>query len=417
MVRKAAVLSGLVLLVACGGGEKKRHSEFVGAVTLGDTARVRQLLEADPLLITAVDETNGRFVRPLHEAIRNRNVPMVRLLLDKGVAPNSPEADGLTPVRQWLRTDRNPEILDLLAARKADLEAPDAFGRHLLHQVVEMKDVPELVDLFLDHGAKVDPRDAEGLTPLLAAAASGSHHTAAPLCARGADLTARTSAGDDAARLVERAKGSGEGEAAKRFFGPDGGCAQLGALFRKSGPILEPTRRAIVYDSDCLSGDMYACGELGSQYDRGEGVPVDLLKAVELFTKACQAGRSWSCGKLAYRLENGRGTPRDILGAVTLYRKACEGHEGWCCNNLGILYEQGDGVRKDAEKAVTYYRMGCSSGDFGACASLGHAYATGEGVPRDLGAARVLLEKACAGKDVHGCRWLAELQGPRAAGP
>ena len=413
MKRKAALLAGLVFLLGCGSDAgKRKQAGFVETVALGDVARAQQLLQADPDLITAVDETNGKFVRPLHEAIRKGNAPMIRLLLDKGVAPNSPEADGLTPLRQWLKTDRRPEILDLLAAHKADLESPDAFGRHLLHQVVEMKDVPELVDLFLDHGAKVDVRDTDGLTPLLTAAASGRHHTAAPLCARGADLAARTPAGADAAKLAEmaeRAKGSGESGAARLFFSPGGGCSQLAELFRKSGPIPEPTRRAIVHDNDCLSGDMVACGELGSHYDRGEGVPVDLVKAVELFTKACQAGRFWSCGKLAYRLENGRGTPRDILGAVTLYTKACQGHEGWCCNNLGILYEQGDGVPKDDEKAASFYRMGCSSGDMGACASLGHAYATGRGVPRDVATARDLLRKACDGKDAHGCKWLAEL--------
>jgi ankyrin repeat protein len=51
---------------------------------------------------------------------------------------------------------------------------------------------PDMVRLFVDHGATIDLTDAQGNTPLMAAAGAGHDEVAAMLLAAGADVTLRT---------------------------------------------------------------------------------------------------------------------------------------------------------------------------------------------------------------------------------
>ena len=424
----AAVLVPLLalLLPACGESRaekerKGRETGFVQKVREGNAAAVAEALAADPGLVTAVDESERGFVRPLHEAIRRGSVPLVRLLLEKGVGPNAPEANGKTPLHQWTETglneEKREEILDLLAGRRADLEAADGGGERPLHLAAQRHGSPQAVELLLQKGAQLESRNGRSRTPLLEAATFGEFRSAVPLCAWGADLKARDADGKDLLALVSASPADRKGkDAAARFFGPAGGCARLAARHAREGTAPRPVREAAVEENDCALGELYACGELGMRYDQGNGVATDLEKAVAIFAKACEGGAAWSCGKLAFRLESGRGTAVDLPRATALYEQACRAGEAWCCANRGVLAERGQGGPKDHGRAANWYDTACQGGHLGACAWLGRLYEKGLGVPRDLSKARELYRKACDGKEPDGCKGLEALVALRAHG-
>ncbi len=69
--------------------------QFLAAVFLADTARVRALTALHPHLPTTVD---GRGDQPLHHACRNGATEVVRCLLDAGADVNARGADGNPPL-------------------------------------------------------------------------------------------------------------------------------------------------------------------------------------------------------------------------------------------------------------------------------------------------------------------------------
>lgn len=81
------------------------------------------------------------------------------------------------------------------------------------------------------------------------------------------------------------------------------------------------------YEQAARAGDPLAMSRLAALYQRGEGVPADLAKAVELYLTAAQLGDAeaqYSLGNL-YLL--GEGVPQDDDWAFTYYRLAAEqGH-------------------------------------------------------------------------------------------
>jgi ankyrin repeat protein len=67
--------------------------QFLAAVFLGDSARVRSLLSRHPHLATATD---GRGDQPIHHAARNGDTEIVRLLIERGADVNAKNPRGHT---------------------------------------------------------------------------------------------------------------------------------------------------------------------------------------------------------------------------------------------------------------------------------------------------------------------------------
>lgn len=368
----AGLISSLALSTACRGSGAE--TELVRAVSAGDRARVSEILEKDPALVTAIDRSGGGYVRPLHEAIRKGNVEMVRLLLEKGVTPNATEAGGKTALHEWVRAEQKPEILEALLAHHADLEAADSGGNRPLHLAAQKQDWPDGVDLLVTHGASLESRNADGETPLMYALLAASYRSAAALCAHGVDLApAPDRRGLGVPELLAR---EAQGPKAVwtdrliRFYGPGGGCATLVARYRSGGTVPAPVRQAVVAENDCLGGEAWRCQELAVRYDKGDGIPADGAKASELFGKACDGGQLWSCGRQAFRLANGDGVPRDLPRALSMFDKACQAGDAFSCHGLGYYYESGEGVARDESRAAALYRKACAGGRQEACAAL-----------------------------------------------
>jgi ankyrin repeat protein len=69
--------------------------EFIHAVQLGSLEKVQELLEKDPRLANAVEESG---YSPLLWAVQNRRENVAALLLSYNAAVNAAKADGMTPL-------------------------------------------------------------------------------------------------------------------------------------------------------------------------------------------------------------------------------------------------------------------------------------------------------------------------------
>ena len=170
-----------------------------------NAAATRLLLElgADP----NAPKENGRVA--LHEAAWANNTEVVRLLLDRGGNCEIREDEhNATPVgfanhaghfelRDLLLDHsrnafdlaafgRTEQLAEVLAADPGQAKARGAGGHTLFHAVTAGAACEQLLDLLAAHGADIDAADNDGSTPLSAAIERGDEELAALLRARGA---------------------------------------------------------------------------------------------------------------------------------------------------------------------------------------------------------------------------------------
>ncbi|KAJ9472959.1 hypothetical protein DIPPA_18013 [Diplonema papillatum] len=106
---------------------------------------------------------------PLHWAVENGQVGVVRALCGAGVDPGLADEFGVTPLHLLAAGKLPPavslKILQVLSDHSAPLEPEDAFGMRPLHYAA-LSGTAGLTDALLSLSAKPAPRDADGLTPL-----------------------------------------------------------------------------------------------------------------------------------------------------------------------------------------------------------------------------------------------------------
>jgi serine/threonine protein kinase/TPR repeat protein len=263
-------------------------------------------------------------------------------------------------------------------------------------------------------------------------------------CARLARMLER---GRGVARDLSRARALYEAACAE----DPGSCALLGAsLLGRPLPrpdaatIAEHFKKAAPYvEKECRNGGFYACLELASMRQHGQGVAQDVTGALTLFKKTCDAGAPEGCNAAAVLALTGQDPAQGSGRALQELRAVCSGGNVAACNNvavasLGVPFtireEQGDsvlklvctdavawgctesgavvrppaGVPKDLAAAVAGLTAACAGGLAAACANLGALQESGYGVARDRFAAKLSYDKACAAGAPDGC-------GPRMA--
>jgi ankyrin repeat protein len=185
-------LTAVRLLLACGA--RTNLADASGATPL-DLAKKLARAEAAALL-AAPDPA-----RDLMTAAADGNEPAARALLDKDPAlVKAVNGFGETPLHVAARAGRR-DVAALLIDRGADVKAVDARKRTLFHAVALCGDPGiEVAKRLIDHGAPLDARDADGLTPLLIAARRTAGRDAAKDLARllvewGANVTVADSTG------------------------------------------------------------------------------------------------------------------------------------------------------------------------------------------------------------------------------
>lgn len=123
---------------------------------------------------------------------------------------------------------------------------------------------------------------------------------------------------------------------------------------------------------------------LGALYYQGHGVPKDLARAANLFSKAAALGYGPSLSNLAVMHSAGDGVPKDLAKALELAVRAAETGDHQAQFNLAQSYRMGDEtVRRDYKKAGYWYRKAAEAGMPKAQNEYGLLFAQGHGVPLD----------------------------------
>lgn len=199
------------------------QNELIHAIQQGNAARVAELLDADPSLVST--QANG--VSAVLLAVYHQHRDIAQLLVERGAPLTFAEAcavgdekralalldgdpsllerrsaDGFPPLGYAIFF-RHPSLARTLIERGADVNAPAENGQRVapVHAAASVGDV-ETMQLLLDRGADPNARQHGGFAPIHAAAGNGDVAMATLLLARGADRAARTDDGKDAAALA-----------------------------------------------------------------------------------------------------------------------------------------------------------------------------------------------------------------------
>ncbi len=142
-------------------------------------AAARYLIEQGADLSPAVDGSS-----PLHEAIRQRDDGMVKLLAVQPTLLNHPDGAGRSPLVLALQSE-DWAIAEVLLARGAAADSVDGAGNSPLHLVTRSGNL-DLARQLLTAGAPVNLADRAGRTPLWWAAKLGSASLVSLFLAAGA---------------------------------------------------------------------------------------------------------------------------------------------------------------------------------------------------------------------------------------
>ncbi len=139
------------------------HVDICTAAFIGDLARVRELLDADPSLANLPSDYISYYASsgaPLKNAALSGNIEIVKLLLERGADPNQPE-EGIAPRGHALHSavvKGHIEIVKLLLAHGAhanvEIESSaDTLSAALGTSGYSLKPNSEMVELLCSHGA------------------------------------------------------------------------------------------------------------------------------------------------------------------------------------------------------------------------------------------------------------------------
>ena len=160
------------LLMASAGNDFAFGGEIHDAAKSGDLEKIKLLLKGNPDLVFNKD-ADGR--TPLHYAASCTNKDVVELLLADKADVNAKDNDGRTPLH-LASEDGRKDVVELLLANHADVNAKDSYGDAPLHWVADWGR-KDLVKLLLASKADINAKDNRGYTPLHCALESdqGAH--------------------------------------------------------------------------------------------------------------------------------------------------------------------------------------------------------------------------------------------------
>lgn len=177
-----------------------------------DYAAAMNQLEMARLLINSgapiVDVELSAVDVPLHRAIQNGNVAMMKLLLDAGHSPSTAkghrgESADIKPALHLAIAKGQLDIIEVLLARKSDLKMRNTYSQMPLHYAADLGKA-QIVEMLIQAGADVkattvgfslpcgsgEEERPQHNTPLHFAAASGNPETIKALLAGGAEVDA-----------------------------------------------------------------------------------------------------------------------------------------------------------------------------------------------------------------------------------
>ena len=196
--QRLSLWSTLLAVILFSGMVSAPEWPLADAAMRGDVETVRELLERG----ADVNEAQGDGMTALHWAAERRDLTMAELLLAAGADVEAATRIGsYTPLHLASKSGDSSLVRALLRAGSDAIAVTTNTGVSPLHLAAASGDGPS-VGLLLDHGARVDARDASewGQTPLIYAAATNGAAAIEVLLARGADPDLATRSADVRAR-------------------------------------------------------------------------------------------------------------------------------------------------------------------------------------------------------------------------
>lgn len=166
-------------------GADANHKNRQGQTPLVTAARSGRTEVVKLLLDRGADFSKGPSrAQALCAAVNSGKIDTVKLLLEKGADVNEAIDHGITPL---ISAVGHGDIVKLLLEKGADVNAKTEFHRNTaLNYAIWQGDL-ESVRLLLDHGAGVNHKDSQALTPLKHAEEKSLHEIAKLLRERGAE--------------------------------------------------------------------------------------------------------------------------------------------------------------------------------------------------------------------------------------
>ena len=181
-------------------------------------------------------------------------------------------------------------------------------------------------------------------------------------------------------------------------------CEEMARLHeRGKGVALDPILALEYHEEACDEGRASECAVAGGYYRDGRLGRPRLRQALRLFKKGCAAQDGASCHQLAVATLTGTGTTADVSAGLEQLASTCSGGYAASCSQLAALYQEGRYVQSDAELADAYEQRACDMGDGRVCTALGLQH----GPDTDPKAAAAFFERGCEGGDARGCAFLA----------
>jgi serine/threonine-protein phosphatase 6 regulatory ankyrin repeat subunit B len=157
----------------------------------GGYAAILRLLIAHKVELNVQARDSKRY--PIHQAAQAGYTRVVEMILENGADPDPVDNSGVTPLCSAAENGHTEIIKMLLnhnssSGKKVDIEAESSDGeRRPIHQAAQGGHL-ETVQLLLAKGAKCDPVDAKGVTPLWSASQNGNADVVRALLKAGAKV-------------------------------------------------------------------------------------------------------------------------------------------------------------------------------------------------------------------------------------
>jgi uncharacterized protein len=130
-------------------------------------------------------------------------------------------------------------------------------------------------------------------------------------------------------------------------------------------------------------GDVRGYALLGGAYLKGEGVPKDPVRGLQLYEIAIAREDTQAMCELAKFYYAGEGVPRDDARAFELWQRGATQGDIDCHLRLGIAFFNGIGTRTNKEEGVRWFRIAADKRQAAAQGNLGWFYATGDGITKN----------------------------------
>ena len=191
----------------------------------------------------------------------------------------------------------------------------------------------------------------------------------------------------------------------------------LGTLYRRGGIdfAADAERAVALLEGAARAGSLDAKEALAEMYASGEGVPINLDRAVTLLEEVGTVDRAYAYLRLGDMLM-AADVPDRVRRAAEFYDRALEAGSVQAMLKLGQLYRHGDdNFPPDADAARAYYAEAADAGDNEARRALAEMLLRGEGGARDIEGAVALLKAASDAGDQQAADMLAALPAPETA--